>query len=198
MFYPDSMDFMTKTVESIISGDGRELIWLLEHPKIYTKGTSAKPEELKYKPAIPVYSTGRGGKYTYHGPGQRVVYLMLDLQARAMDLRGYIQSLESWLINTVSEFGIKGERRDKRIGVWVDSGNGTDVKLAAIGIRVRKWVAFHGVSLNICPDLSMYDAIVPCGVKDHGVSSLHQLGAPVLTKAVDEALFRNFQKTQKR
>ena len=192
--YLESLDFMAKTVDSIITGKGPEVVWLLEHPELYTSGTSAQPNELQYKPTAPIYAAGRGGRYTYHGPGQRVIYLMMDLRSRANDIRKYIYDLETWLINSVAEFGIEGERRYGRIGVWVDQGYGIEVKIAAIGIRVRKWVTFHGVSLNISPDLSMYEPIIPCGIREHGISSLHELGVPALMKDVDEALLHNFQK----
>jgi lipoyl(octanoyl) transferase len=192
--YPESLEFMAQTVQSIISGTGRELVWLLEHPDLYTRGTSAHFNELRYQPTAPVYPTGRGGRYTYHGPGQRVAYLMMDLRTRGTDIRQYVHDLESWLINTIAEFGIMGERRHNRIGVWVNQGDRIDVKLGAIGIRVRKWVAFHGISLNVSPNLTMYDAIVPCGIREHGVSSLHDLGVPAPMQNVDEALCRNFQK----
>lgn len=192
--YPESVEFMTKTVQSIISGTGRELVWLLEHPDIYTRGSSARANELKYQPMAPIYSTGRGGRYTYHGPGQRVVYLMMDLRTRGRDIRKYVYNLESLLINTIGEFGIKGERRHGRIGVWVSQGNNMDVKLGAIGVRVRKWVTSHGISLNISPNLAMYDAIVPCGINGHGISSLQELGVPALMRNVDEILCQNFQK----
>ena len=192
--YPESVEFMTKTVQSIISGTGRELVWLLEHPDIYTRGSSARANELKYQPVAPIYSTGRGGRYTYHGPGQRVVYLMMDVRTRGRDIRKYVYNLESLLINTIGEFGIKGERRHGRIGVWVSQGNNMDVKLGAIGVRVRKWVTSHGISLNISPNLAMYDAIVPCGINGHGISSLEELGVPALMQNVDEILCQNFQK----
>lgn len=192
--YPESVEFMTKTVQSIISGTGRELVWLLEHPDIYTRGSSARANELKYQPVAPIYSTGRGGRYTYHGPGQRVVYLMMDLRTRGRDIKKYVYNLESLLINTIGEFGIKGERRHGRIGVWVSQGNNMDVKLGAIGVRVRKWVTSHGISLNISPNLAMYDAIVPCGINGHGISSLQELGVPALMRNVDEILCQNFQK----
>ena len=192
--YLESLDFMAKTVDSIIAGTGPEVVWLLEHPELYTRGTSAQPNELQYKPTAPIYAAGRGGRYTYHGPGQRVIYLMMDLRSRGNDIRKYVYDLETWLINSVAEFGIEGERRSGRIGVWVDQGYGIEVKIAAIGIRVRKWVTFHGVSLNISPDLSMYEPIIPCGIREHGISSLHELGVPALMKDVDEALLHNFQK----
>ena len=192
--YLESLDFMAKTVDSIITGTGPEVVWLLEHPELYTSGTSAQPNELQYKPTAPIYAAGRGGRYTYHGPGQRVIYLMMDLRSRGNDIRKYVYDLETWLINSVAEFGIEGERRSGRIGVWVDQGYGIEVKIAAIGIRVRKWVTFHGVSLNISPDLRMYEPIIPCGIREHGISSLHELGVPALMKDVDEALLHNFQK----
>ena len=185
---------MTKTVQSIIAGTGPELVWLLEHPDIYTRGSSARANELKYQPVAPIYSTGRGGRYTYHGPGQRVVYLMMDLRTRGKDIKKYVYNLESLLINTIAEFGIKGERRHGRIGVWVSQGNNMDVKLGAVGVRVRKWVTSHGISLNISPNLAMYDAIVPCGINGHGISSLQELGVPALMQNVDEILCQNFQK----
>ena len=192
--YLESLDFMAKTVDSIITGTGPEVVWLLEHPELYTSGTSAQPNELQYKPTAPIYAAGRGGRYTYHGPGQRVIYLMMDLRSRGNDIRKYVYDLETWLINSVAEFGIEGERRSGRVGVWVDQGYGIEVKIAAIGIRVRKWVTFHGVSLNISPDLRMYEPIIPCGIREHGISSLHELGVPALMKDVDEALLHNFQK----
>ena len=192
--YLESLDFMAKTVDSIITGKGPEVVWLLEHPELYTSGTSAQPNELQYKPTAPIYAAGRGGRYTYHGPGQRVIYLMMDLRSRANDIRKYVYDLETWLINSVAEFVIEGERRSGRVGVWVDQGYGIEVKIAAIGIRVRKWVTFHGVSLNISPDLRMYEPIIPCGIREHGISSLHELGVPALMKDVDEALLHNFQK----
>jgi len=192
--YPESVEFMANTVQSIIAGTGRELVWLLEHPDIYTRGSSARADELKYQPMAPIYSTGRGGRYTYHGPGQRVVYLMMDLRNRGTDIRKYVYNLESWLIDTVAEFGIKGERRQGRIGLWVNQGNNIDVKLGAIGVRIRKWVTSHGISLNISPNLAMYDAIVPCGINGHGISSLQELGVPALMTNVDEVLCQNFQK----
>ena len=192
--YLESLDFMAKTVDSIITGKGPEVVWLLEHPELYTSGTSAQPNELQYKPIAPIYAAGRGGRYTYHGPGQRVIYLMMDLRSRANDIRKYIYDLETWLINSVAEFGIEGERRSGRVGVWVDQGYGIEVKIAAIGIRVRKSVTFHGVSLNISQDLSLYEPIIPCGIREHGISSLHELGVPALMKDVDEALLHNFQK----
>jgi len=192
--YPESVEFMAKTVQSIIAGTGRELVWLLEHPDIYTRGSSARADELKYQPMAPIYSTGRGGRYTYHGPGQRVIYLMMDLRTRGTDIRTYVYNLESWLINTIAEFGIKGERRHGRIGVWVSQGNNIDVKLGAIGVRVRKWVTSHGISLNISPNLAMYDAIIPCGINGHGISSLQELGVPAPMQNVDEVLCQHFQK----
>ena len=192
--YPQSVDFMAKTVDSIIAGTGPEVVWLLEHPELYTKGTSARSEELQCTPAAPIYSAGRGGRYTYHGPGQRVIYLMLDLRTRGKDVRKYVHDLETWLIAAVAEFGIEGQRRAGRVGVWVDQGCGIDLKIAAIGIRIRKWVTLHGVSLNISPDLNKYEAIVPCGIKGHGISSLRELGVSAPMKDVDKVLLQNFQK----
>jgi lipoyl(octanoyl) transferase len=195
--YPDAVAAMTGRAASIASGQEAELIWLLEHPPLYTAGTSARPEEL-IDARFPVHRSGRGGQFTYHGPGQRVAYVMLDLKARGPDVRRFVVTLEEWLIRTLAAFGIAGERRDERIGVWVrrpDKGNGYEDKIAAIGIRVQRWVSLHGVSLNVAPDLSHFSGIVPCGVTDprYGVTSLADLGVAADMADVDAMLRREFE-----
>ncbi len=182
--YPEAVAFMENRVAAIREGTEDELIWFLEHPSIYTAGTSARAEDL-LNPRFPVFETGRGGQYTYHGPGQLVAYVMLDLKKRGgePDLKKYIHNLEQWIINTLSEVGIKGERREGRVGIWVTDkalslGRGLgegESKIAAIGVRVRHWVAYHGISINIDPDLAHFDGIVPCGIEGHGVCSLRSL-----------------------
>ncbi len=189
---------MEERVAAIYAGRAQELAWLLEHPPIYTKGTSADLSELVDASRFPVYETGRGGRYTYHGPGQRVVYVMLNLDrpgrvGRGRDLRRYVRNLEDWLIRTLDDFGIRGQRRADRVGVWVIRGDGSEAKIAAIGVRVRRWVTFHGVSLNVEPDLAHYRGIVPCGVREHGVTSLVDLGVPVTMTEVDDRLRANFE-----
>ena len=184
---------MEREVEAIARGDAPELVWLLEHPPLYTAGTSAKDSDLLTPHRFPVHHTGRGGQYTYHGPGQRVAYVMLNLKTRGADVRGFVAGLEEWLIATLANFNVKGERREDRVGVWVRRHDRED-KIAAIGIRVRRWVSFHGISLNVDPDLSHFDGIVPCGVKEHGVTSLVDLGLPVTLADADIALKANFEK----
>jgi lipoyl(octanoyl) transferase len=184
--YPEAIAFMEERVRAIREEGAENCVWLLEHPPLYTAGTSAKASDL-VEQRFPVFETGRGGQYTYHGPGQRVAYAMIDLQARGMDLRAYVRDLEDWIIAALREFGVAGLRREGLPGVWV----GTD-KIAAIGVRVRKWVAFHGVALNYDPDLSHYAGIVPCGVRDGGVTSLAALGVVVSAQDVDAALKRTF------
>jgi lipoyl(octanoyl) transferase len=184
--YAEAVRFMESRVAEIAEGGARELVWLVEHPPLYTAGTSAKPEDL-IDPRFPVHTTGRGGQYTYHGPGQRVGYVMLDLKARGGDVRGFVHDLEEWLIRTLASFNVKGERREGRVGIWVVNGSRED-KIAAIGVRVRRWVTFHGVSLNVDPDLEHFSGIVPCGIREHGVTSLVALGLPVTMADVDVAL----------
>jgi lipoyl(octanoyl) transferase len=189
--YEEALAAMEARVERIARGEARECVWLLEHPPLYTAGTSAQDADLVEPERFPVFKTGRGGQYTYHGPGQRVAYVMLDLNRRAPDLRRYVASLEAWLIGTLDEFNVRGERREDRVGVWVrrpDKGEGVEDKIAAIGIRVRRWVTFHGISLNVEPDLSHFTGIVPCGVTMHGVTSLVDLGRPVTMPEVDAKL----------
>src|SRR5271167_16129 len=188
---------MAARAEAIAQGEARELIWLVEHPPLYTAGTSARPQEL-IAARFPVYTAGRGGQFTYHGPGQRVGYVMLDLKRRAPDVRRFVATLEEWIIRTLSAFAVSGERRDDRIGVWVrrpDKGDGYEDKIAAIGIRVTQWVTLHGMALNVEPDLSHFSGIVPCGVsaQSYGVTSLADLGIPVSTAEVDMVLRREFE-----
>ena len=180
----------------IAEGKARERVWLVEHPALYTAGTSAKNEDLLTPERFPVHRTGRGGQFTYHGPGQRVAYVMLDLKRREPDLRRFVSALEAWLIGTLGAFNIRGERREERVGVWVrrpEKGQGAEDKIAALGIRVRRWVSFHGISLNVEPELAHFDGIVPCGVSDQGVTSLVDLGLPVTMPEVDSALRAEFE-----
>ena len=190
--YPDAMVQMEERVADILAGRAPELVWLLEHPPLYTAGTSAKSADLLSPQGFPVYQTGRGGQYTYHGPGQRVAYVMLNLKERgAMDVRAYVASLEQWIIRTLAEFNVKGEVREGRIGVWTETPEG-EAKIAAIGIRIRKWVTYHGICINMNPDLSHYAGIIPCGIREFGVTSLHQMGARVGMAEVDAALQKHF------
>lgn len=189
--YPDAVARMEREAGAIARGAAPERVWLLEHPPLYTAGTSAKSTDLLEPDRFPVFQTGRGGQYTYHGPGQRVAYVMLDLTRRGQDVRAFVAGLEQWLIATLASFNINGERREDRVGVWVRRGDRED-KIAAIGIRVRRWVTFHGISLNVDPDLSHYDGIVPCGVSGHGITSLADLGLSVTMTDVDIALKYSF------
>lgn len=190
--YEDAMLFMEQRVADIHAGKAPELVWFLEHPPLYTAGTSAKSEDLLAADRFPIYDTGRGGQYTYHGPGQRVVYVMLDLTKRGRDVRKYVFKLEQWLIDTLAEFNVTAERREGRVGVWTtrsgDQGQTIEEKIGAIGVRVRKWVTFHGICLNVEPDLEHYGGIVPCGIAEHGVTSLVKLGRPVSMMDVDAVL----------
>jgi lipoyl(octanoyl) transferase len=195
--YPTAVARMESLVAAIADGKAPETIWLLEHPPLYTAGTSARDHDLIDPSRFPVYRTGRGGQFTYHGPGQRVAYVMLDLNKRGRDLRAFVASLEKWIIDSLSEFGIKGERRNDRVGVWVvraNTADGLEDKIAAIGIRIRRWVSFHGISLNVDPDLSHYSGIVSCGVARHGITSLRALGCQASMDDIDQALLRNFHK----
>lgn len=192
--YPDALQVMDDQVAKIIDG-ANDAVWLLEHPHLYTAGTSAKAEDLLTTNNIPVYKTGRGGEYTYHGPGQRVIYTMLNLEQRNQkDLRQFIHHLEEWIILTLKDVGLTAERRDGRIGLWVTHPNKTEHKIAALGVRVRKWVTFHGAAINVNPDLSYFNGIVPCGIKEHGVTSLHNEGIDITYKELDELLISNFNK----
>jgi len=190
--YPDAVAQMEAWVDDIVRGRGPERVWLLEHPPVYTAGTSAKDADL-LQARFPVLKTGRGGEFTYHGPGQRVAYVMLDLKRRKPDVRAYVHNLEEWIIRTLAQFGVKGERRNDRIGIWIARGSRED-KIAAIGVRVRHWVSFHGIALNVAPDLSHFSGIVPCGVRDQnfGVTSLKDLGVHATMADVDAALRSTF------
>jgi lipoyl(octanoyl) transferase len=190
--YPVALQSMEQRVELIHQGRAAEAVWLLEHPALYTAGTSAKAADLLQPDRFPVYQAGRGGEYTYHGPGQRIAYVMLDLQKRGRDIRCYVRDLENWLIRTLAAFGVKGERREGRVGIWVDRGGGREDKIAAIGVRVRHWITFHGVSLNVDPDLSHFTGIVPCGIRQYGVTSLWDLGLTPTIEEVDMALRHGF------
>ncbi len=195
--YDDALPTMAARAAAIGRGEARELVWLIEHPPLYTSGTSARPQEL-IEARFPVYAAGRGGQFTYHGPGQRVGYVMLDLKRRAPDVRRFVASIEEWIIRTLAAFGVCGERREDRIGVWVrrpDKGDGAEDKIAAIGIRMQHWVTLHGFSLNVAPDLSHFSGIVPCGVSDRkfGVTSLADLGRPKSMTEVDQKLRAAFE-----
>lgn len=190
--YPEAVRAMEERVEQIVRGEASECVWLLEHPPIYTAGTSANSKDL-IDARFPVFQTGRGGQYTYHGPGQRVAYVMLNLKTRRADVRAYVCDLENWLIKTLAQANIKGERREKRVGIWVAGPNGQEDKIAAIGVRLRHWVTFHGVSINVDPDLTHFSGIVPCGINDHGVTSFEKLGLLLSMSEVDVMLRRAFE-----
>jgi lipoyl(octanoyl) transferase len=194
--YDAAVKAMEARAEAIYDGTAGELIWLVEHPPLYTAGTSAKPDDL-IDDRFPVHQTGRGGQYTYHGPGQRVAYAMLDLRERGRDVRAYVQSLEEWLIETLAILGVTGERREGRVGIWVQRGTGVlarEDKIAAIGVRLKRWVSFHGIALNVAPDLSHFAGIVPCGIREHGVTSLADLGKTSEMFVADQALRTAFTK----
>jgi lipoyl(octanoyl) transferase len=198
--YAEMLAAMEARAEAVSQGCAPEAVWLLEHPPLYTAGTSAQPADLIEPGRLPVHQTGRGGQYTYHGPGQRVAYVMLDLKRRRQDVRAFVCALEAWVINTLSDFNVKGERRSDRVGVWVTrpekpflaNGSMAEDKITAIGIRLRKWVSFHGIALNVEPDLAHFSGIVPCGIQGYGVTSLVDLGLPVTLQDVDVALKRAF------
>ena len=205
--YAEAVALMEARATDIAEGRANELVWLLEHPPLYTAGTSAKASDLLQPDRFPVHTTGRGGQYTYHGPGQRVAYVMLDVKRHAGrvtadgeatgDVRKFVTLLEQWLIDTLAEFGVRGETRPDRVGVWVrrpEKGDGREDKIAAIGIRLKRWISLHGVSLNVEPDLSHFDGIVPCGISQHGVTSLMDLGLPVSMHDADVALRRAFER----
>ncbi len=195
--YDEAVTAMEARARAIADGEARELVWLLEHPPLYTAGTSADPADLVDPDRFPVFSAGRGGQFTYHGPGQRVAYVMLDLKRRRPDVRAFVAVLENWIIDTLDSFNVRGERREDRVGVWVrrpELGPEREDKIAAIGIRIRKWVSFHGISLNVDPDLTHFDGIVPCGVREHGVTSLVDLGLPVTMPDADLALKSAFER----
>jgi lipoyl(octanoyl) transferase len=192
--YPDALVAMQERATAIRAGTARELVWLVEHPPLYTAGTSARPEELTEPTRFPTFAAGRGGQWTYHGPGQRTAYVMLDLErahgrVKARDVRCFVWGLEEWLIGALDRFNVRGERRSGRVGVWVaNRAAGTEAKIAAIGVRVSRWVTWHGVALNVEPDLTHYAGIVPCGIAEHGVTSLHALGVPATMAEADAAL----------
>jgi len=188
--YEEAIVFMEERVRQIISGEADELIWLLEHPPLYTAGSSARKADLIDTLGFPVYHTGRGGQYTYHGPGQRVVYAMLNLRERTPDVRLFVERLEQWIITTLAAFGVKGEIREGRVGVWVAE---PEAKIAAIGIRIRKWVTYHGIAINLNPDISHYRGIIPCGIEEYGVTSFAKLGVSADMKALDKQLMQSFE-----
>ena len=193
--YPEAIAFMENRVANIQEGKNPELIWLLEHPPLITAGTSAKSDDLFDKKRFPVFETGRGGQYTYHGPGQRVIYAMLDLRVRGADVRKFIRDLEEWIILALSQFNINAERRTDRIGIWVRGSGNSENKIASIGIRIRKWISFHGIAINVDPDLDHFSVIRPCGIEheEYGVTSLVELGLPVTLEDLDMALIKCFE-----
>ncbi|MEO1657680.1 MAG: lipoyl(octanoyl) transferase LipB [Pseudomonadota bacterium] len=192
--YPDACAIMDKMVAEVQEG-GQESVWLLEHPPLYTAGTSAKPKDLRADAAFPVFKSPRGGQYTYHGPGQRVAYLMLDLNRRTKDVRRFVHDAEDWIITALARLGVDSSPRPERVGVWVDRGEGQEDKIAALGVRLRRWVTFHGISVNVAPDLEHFGGIVPCGIADprYGVTSLEDLGQPHDMATLDRALMESFE-----
>ena len=194
--YEEAVRVMEKRVHEIRLGRAQEQVWFLEHPSLYTAGTSAKKQDLIKPDELPVYKTGRGGSYTYHGPGQRIAYVMLDLTKRKheenIDLHKYIDSLENWLIATLKNFDIIGKKRKNRVGIWVNTPKGNEAKIAAIGIRVRRWVTFHGISINNNPNLEYFNGIIPCGIRNFGVTSLAELGINVSMDEIDQVLTKEF------
>ena len=203
--YSTALERMDSHVQQMINGQADEKIWLLEHPALYTAGTSANKRDLVEPNRFPVFETNRGGQFTYHGPGQRVVYVMLDLNKRGRDIKAFVEKLEAWIVHTLAEFNIVGQTRSGRVGIWVERtdkpknihGLLEEEKIAAIGIRLRKWITFHGLSINVDPDLTHFEGIVPCGIKEHGVTSLVDLGLPVSMTDVDNALKKSFAKVFK-
>ncbi len=191
--YKEAIKQMEKRVSDMRDNHGSELVWLLEHSSLYTAGTSAKDSDLLDN-IFPVYKTGRGGEYTYHGPGQRIAYVMLDLKKRQSkpDIKYYIWSLEEWIIKTLANFDVKAERRKGRVGIWVVMPDGSESKIAAIGVRIRRWVTYHGIAINLNPDLSHFKGIVPCGITEHGVTSLHDLGLDITMEELDQMLHKKF------
>ena len=189
--YPQALAFMERRAAAIHEGTARECVWLLEHPPLFTAGTSADPAELTNPQDFPVYEAGRGGRYTYHGPGQRVGYVMLDLEKRGKDVRCFVHALEGWMIDTLGQLGVSAHRADGRIGIWVGDGAG-EAKIGAIGVRIKRWVTLHGFALNVAPDLTHFSGIVPCGIAEFGVTSLAELGKQIPLTRVDAALERSF------
>jgi len=200
--YPSAVKKMDNHVNKMISGEAGEKIWLVEHPPLYTAGTTADERDLVEPNRFPVFKTKRGGQYTYHGPGQRVVYVMLNLNNRGKDVKKFVENLEAWIIHTLAEFNVIGQSRSGRVGIWVErpdkpksfNGDLEEEKIAAIGVRLRKWITFHGLSINVDPDLTHFQGIVPCGIKEHGVTSLVDLGLPVSMTDLDIALTKSFSK----
>ena len=203
--YSMALERMDSHVHQMINGKAAEKIWLLEHPALYTAGTSAKKKDLIETNRFPVFETNRGGQFTYHGPGQRVAYVMLDLNKRGKDIKAFVEKLEAWIVHTLAEFNVVGQTRIGRVGIWVERTDKPktvnrlpeEEKIAAIGIRLRKWITFHGLSINVDPDLKHFEGIVPCGIKEHGVTSLVDLGLPVSMTDVDNALEKSFAKVFK-
>ncbi len=195
--YPEAAEAMEARAAAIADGRAGELVWLLEHPPLYTAGVSAKPEDLLAPERFPVFASGRGGQFTYHGPGQRVAYVMLDLRARKRDVHAFVRGLEDWVIGALGAFNVRGDVRPGRVGVWVERREvgvpPREDKIAAIGVKIRRWVSFHGVSFNVEPDLGHFEGIVPCGIREHGVTSLVDLGLPVTLDEADAALKTSFQ-----
>ncbi|MEM7508077.1 MAG: lipoyl(octanoyl) transferase LipB [Pseudomonadota bacterium] len=199
--YEQALSWMEARVAAILAGEAEECVWLLEHPPLYTAGTSARPVDLLDPGRFPVHKARRGGEYTYHGPGQRVAYVMLDLGRRERDVRRFVNGLEEWIIRTLADFQVTGERREGRVGVWVERPEKSRLpgdlmaedKIAAIGVRIRRWVSFHGIAINLDPDLTHFEGIVPCGISGYGVTSLVDLGLPVTLADLDLALRRQFQ-----
>ncbi|MFM2370658.1 MAG: hypothetical protein RIS85_380, partial [Pseudomonadota bacterium] len=189
--YRQALDAMAQRNAAIADGTARELIWLLEHPPVYTAGTSASPDEL-LDPRFEVVEAGRGGRYTYHGPGQRIGYVLLDLRKRARDVRGFVHALEGWVIDTLADFGVEAWRAEGRVGIWTHGADGREAKIGAIGVRIRRWVTMHGFSVNLSPDLAHFGGIVPCGIEEFGVTSLAALGRDVTPAQWDEALLAHF------
>jgi len=189
--YEEAVALMEERVSGIFDGSAEEMVWLLEHPSLYTAGSSAKKGDLLDAARLPVYATGRGGQYTYHGPGQRVGYVMIDLTKRNQDVRAFVAALEQWIIDTLGDFGIIGERRHGRVGIWVNH-KGEDQKIAAVGIRLRRWISFHGIAINVNPDLSYFQGIVPCGLPQFGVTSCEALGIGISLSELDEALHQQW------
>jgi lipoyl(octanoyl) transferase len=189
--YPEALGEMEARAAAIHEGKAKELVWLLEHPPLYTAGTSAVPEELLSAERFPVFTAGRGGRYTYHGPGQRIAYVLLNLAERGRDVRGYVHSLEGWMIDSLAELGLEARRAEGRIGIWTEDGE-AEAKIGAIGVRIRRWVSFHGLAINVAPDLTHFDGIVPCGIAEYPVTSLQKLGLAADMAVVDDALAARF------
>lgn len=195
--YEKALDFMQKRVEDIINGRANQCLWLLEHKSVYTAGVSANENELLDQNRLPVYKTGRGGKYTYHGPGQRVVYVMVDLKkihSPQPDVKLFVRQLEQWLIDSLKELGIEAQTKEGKIGIWVKNPDGQEEKIAALGIRLKKWVSFHGVAINLAPDLKHFEGIIPCGIKDKGVSSIEKFCKGITLQQLDKVLLEEFCK----